>query len=139
MERGLQSDYTIDYNLGEVTFTPKNLINAFSRIIVEFQYSDRFYARTIASGNYSFENEKLRTYIGIYTENDLKNQPIQQSLDLFDSTQMLTAKEILANAGDNFQSTGLNGASRLEGFSSSTPNYILADSSGTPVYVYVNV
>jgi len=139
MQRGLQADYTIDYNLGEITFTPKNLINTFSRIIVEFQYSDRYFARTIASGNYSYQTDKLVTYVGLYTENDLKNQSIQQSLELFDSTQLLTAKEILEQSGDNFQTAGLNGATLLDGFSSNAPNYVLADSMGKLIYAYVDI
>jgi hypothetical protein len=138
MERGLQGDYTIDYNLGEVTFTPKNLISTFSRIVVEFQYSDRFYARTIGNASYMYQTKRLSTYIGIYSENDVKNQPIQQSLDLFDSTKMLNAREILAQAGDNFQSAGLNGARLQDEFNLNSPNYIKLDSAGNTYYLYVS-
>ncbi len=38
--RGENHDYTIDYSVGEVFFTPRQLIHADSDILIEYQYSD---------------------------------------------------------------------------------------------------
>ncbi|MEO8664154.1 MAG: hypothetical protein ABI462_01550, partial [Ignavibacteria bacterium] len=46
MVRGEQADYVIDYGIGTVTFTNSRLITVASRIIVDFEFSDRKYNRT---------------------------------------------------------------------------------------------
>ncbi len=94
LERGENADYVINYNTAELTFTPKHFITKNSRIIAEFEYSDKNYNRFIfyAQGEVKHKNN---TYsIQIFTEGDAKNQPVNQ---------LLTDehKHILANAGDN--------------------------------------
>ena len=94
LKRGENNDYTIDYNAGEIIFTPLYTITSEMRIAIEYQFSDRNYTRfvTYAGGTHENKNWSFGGYL--YSEGDLKNQPLQQSL----STDQA---QILANAGDN--------------------------------------
>jgi len=49
LTRGEDHDYVIDYSLGEITFTDKLWITAKSRILVDFQYLNQGYARSLLS------------------------------------------------------------------------------------------
>ncbi|MGC4041255.1 MAG: hypothetical protein QM710_10830 [Flavobacterium sp.] len=93
-KRGESNDYVIDYNAGEITFTSLFPITSEMRIVIEYQYSDRSYTRfvTYAGANHEAKTWSLGGYL--YSENDVKNQPLQQSL-----TSEQAA--ILSNAGDN--------------------------------------
>jgi hypothetical protein len=101
LTRGEENDYIINYNSGEITFTPNVLITQYSRIVVEFQYSDRNYARSVLTGSAIWKNNQWTSYARAYTELDLKNQPFQQSLDGFDSLSGQSSIDILSQAGDN--------------------------------------
>lgn len=94
IKRGIDEDYTIDYNIGEIRFNTKFPITNDMRIRIEFQFSNRNYTRfiTYEKARYSGENFQIAGYF--YNENDVKNQPIQ--LSLTDAQ-----KQILTNAGNN--------------------------------------
>ena len=94
LERGLQHDYTMDYNTAQISFTPKRIITKDSRIVVEFEYSDKNYLRSLLYLNNEFEQNKWKVKINFFSEQDSKNQPLQQKLD--DSQ-----KKILKNIGDS--------------------------------------
>ncbi|WP_339658845.1 hypothetical protein [uncultured Polaribacter sp.] len=94
INRGENEDYFIDYNLGEITFNTTFPVTNDMRIAIEFQYSDRNYTRFVTYEEVDFESEKLHIAGYFYSENDAKNQPLQQSL----STEQ---QQILANAGSN--------------------------------------
>lgn len=94
LQRGENNQYTIDYNAGEVTFTSLFPITSEMRINIEYQYSDRSFTRFVTYGGVSHEREKWSIGGFIYSENDVKNQPLQQDL----SEEQV---EILKNAGDN--------------------------------------
>lgn len=80
LKRGENADYVIDYNAGEIKFNPTYPITSNMRIVVEYQFTDRSYTRFIGygGGNYTSENLDLGVYV--YSENDAKNQPLQQNL-----------------------------------------------------------
>lgn len=75
--RGENYDYTIDYSMGRVFFTPKNLIHDDSRIYVEFEYSDFKYEKSFIGG--SVKNKKFGSgeiSFGLYEESDIYNKDI---------------------------------------------------------------
>jgi hypothetical protein len=94
LKRGESNQYIIDYNAGEVTFTSLYPITSEMRITIEYQYSDRNYTRFVTYAGASHEQEKWSLSGYVYSENDVKNQPLQQNLS---SEQA----QILAEAGDD--------------------------------------
>ena len=93
VERGENNDYIIDYNAGEIIFNSTFPITSEMRITVDYQYSERNYSRIVAYGGGNYKSEKFSIGASIYSENDAKNQPLQQNLS---SEQV----EVLSNAGD---------------------------------------
>ena len=91
--RGAQYDYIIDYNTAQVTFTAKKLITKDSRVVVEFEYSEKSYARSLFYFNDEFEKDKLKIKFNLYSEQDSKNQPLQIQLDS-------TKKAVMSEVGD---------------------------------------
>jgi len=94
IERGENKDYIIDYNAGEIIFNSTYPITSEMRITVDYQFSERNFSRFTIYGGGSYETEKLKIGVSVYSETDAKNQPLQQNLS---SEQV----EILANAGDD--------------------------------------
>ncbi|MBQ0907345.1 hypothetical protein KBJ98_01360 [Flavobacterium sp. F-328] len=94
LERGENKDYTIDYNAGEIIFTPLFTITSEMRIAIEYQYTDRNYSRFVTYAGGTHESKKWRFGGYLYSENDLKNQPVQQNL----SQEQV---QIIKNAGDD--------------------------------------
>jgi len=80
LERGVNKDYLIDYNAGEIKFNPTYPITANMRIKVEYQFTDRNYTRFIGFGGGNYTSNKLDIGVYVYSESDAKNQPLQQNL-----------------------------------------------------------
>lgn len=80
LTRGQENDYVVDYNNSEITFTAKNLITKDKRVIIEFQYAERNYARALYFVSSEFKTEKMRFFFDFYKEVDNKNKVLQQKL-----------------------------------------------------------
>ncbi len=81
LQRGYDKDYVIDYQTAEIKFMAGISITRFSRITVEFEYTERSYGRYVVMANSSFQiHKKVSLYTDIFMENDLKSQPTDQNL-----------------------------------------------------------
>ncbi len=94
LKRGENNDYTIDYNAGEVLFTSLFPITSEMRINIEYQYSERNFTRFVTYAGANHETQKWSIGGYLYSENDVKNQPLQQNLSAEQA-------QVLLNAGDN--------------------------------------
>jgi hypothetical protein len=130
MVRGQENDYIIDYNTAEITFTAHQQITKDKRIVVEFQYSDRNYSRSLVYSGITWEkNSPLlgidngkkipmktsRVTLNVFSEQDHRNQPVQQNLssdDIF----------ILAAVGDTLNRAVIPGIDSV-GFSDNEVRY----------------
>lgn len=82
LEEGIDRDFIVDYGLGTVTFTPKNLIKNEDLIRMEYEYKLFNYQRTLlgaaasaAHGDSSFSVQGV-----FWSESDNKNNPIDLTL-----------------------------------------------------------
>ncbi len=103
LKRGFNEDYTIDYNQAEITFTPNVIITQFTRIRVDFEYSERNYSRTNLQFAHSQEWKKFDVMFNFYSESDNPRNPLVFELDNATKTR-------LSEIGDNLTLATLNGA-----------------------------
>lgn len=95
LKRGMENDYIINYNTGEITFTSKQIITKDKRIVFEFQYTARNYSRTLVYSSTEIDwNKKTQLRINLYSEQDMKTQSINQLLSPEDI-------QLMANVGDS--------------------------------------
>jgi hypothetical protein len=105
MTRGETNDYIIDYAAGQITFTRRRLITADSRIVIDFQFSDEKYRRSIYATQAigSLWNGRIKLAGALIHESDDKDNPLDFTLDN-DKLQVLRA------AGDNEEHAAVDGA-----------------------------
>ncbi|HQE35235.1 MAG TPA: hypothetical protein PLQ70_11240, partial [Flavobacterium alvei] len=130
LNRGENKDYTIDYNAGEILFTPLFTITSEMRITIEYQYSEQNYTRLVTYVGGTHENKKWSLGGYLYSESDLKNQPLQQSL----STEQT---QILADAGDDMNLMVAPSA-YLDSYSDNKILYKKTIINGVEVFEYSN-
>lgn len=135
LTRGTDNDYVIDYNTGEITFMPRQLLTKDRRIVVEYEYADRYYLRTLLYTEAARKTEKTAFTLRLFSEQDAKNQPL---VDGNFSDEQIT---VLQNVGDNLNAAIVPSADSV-GY---TPNRILYAKRDTVVngnpyqaYVYSN-
>jgi hypothetical protein len=131
--RGLEDDYVVDYNLGEIVFTPHRFITKDSRIIVEFEYIVQAYLRSTAAFNTAWKTAHSRYYFNLYSEQDARNNGGAQVLSP-------TERRSLAEAGDNLRNAYSSGIDTLEGFDPGRVLYRIVDSvvcgAAIPILMY---
>ncbi len=130
MQRGSDNDYTIDYSRGTIQFTPRQLITAFSRINVDFEYSVENYQRDFYSGSLGtrFFDGKVEFQATGINEKDNRDHPVAFALSSEE-------REILSGAGNDVFGAAKDGAEFLgEGKGDYDLFY---DSLGNPYYQYV--
>ncbi len=130
VQRGEDKDYIIDYNAGEIIFNTTFPITSEMRITVDYQFSDRNYSRLVAYGGANYKSDKLKIGVSVYSENDAKNQPLQQNLSEAQA-------EILSLAGDD-TSQMIAPSEIEEAFSENRILYKKENISGNEVFVFSN-
>ena len=133
LQRGQENDYIIDYNTSELTFTAKQLITKDKRIVAEFQYAERNYARSLFFFGEEASTQRSKFFLNIYSEQDNKNRPLQQTLSQ-------PQKNVLIDAGDDLSKAVFSGADTSKAFDGSDVFYRKLDTIvGSFVYkdVYV--
>ncbi|HLU86855.1 MAG TPA: hypothetical protein VKZ44_03805, partial [Taishania sp.] len=122
LERGQEHDYVINYNSAEVIFTSRNQITKDSRIVIEFQYSDQNYARSLLQTSNVYSSKKLDFWFNAYSEQDAKNQTIQQDLTA-------DQKRLLSEIGDTLTLARISSIDSV-GYVDNQVMYRMVDSLG---------
>ncbi len=76
INKGVTKDYTINYNTGEIIFTPNTILNENQRIIIEFQYSGQDYFRWLSNFGSEIKKGNFKFKFNFFTEQDNKNNPV---------------------------------------------------------------
>jgi len=109
LKRGMADDYIIDYNLGEITFTTKQLITKDKRIIIEFEYAVQNFLRSTIAAQTEWKSQKSHIWFNYYSEQDGINS--SGNLDLSPENRAQ-----LAQAGDQLQNAFVSGIDTLPTF-----------------------
>jgi hypothetical protein len=128
LKRGFDFDYIIDYNQSEITFTNNIIITRFSRVRVDFEFSDRNYSRSIYAFSHYQKYGKVNGFVGFYEEKDNPRNPLTLTL----SDQDKTALSLI---GDSINKAVVSGVDSV-GFSSSMVLYKDTIIAGTRVFKY---
>lgn len=120
--RGMEHDYVIDYNMAELTFTSRRIITKDTRIVVEFEYVGRNYARSVLFTASNIQTAKTSIRLNFFSEQDHKNQSLFQDLTNERIAKMAGVGDSLHLAFDwNVDSTG---------FRNDRVMYMMTDSLG---------
>ncbi|MEM9830726.1 MAG: hypothetical protein AAF944_08805 [Bacteroidota bacterium] len=97
LRRGFDQDYTIDYNLGEITFTPRVVLTRFSRVVADYEYAQRSYSRSILTANHRQTHQRVSFSVDFYQQSDHARQPIGLALTPENYQQLSEAGDELTN------------------------------------------
>lgn len=133
LQRGQENDYIIDYNTAEITFTARQIITKDKRIVAEFQYAERNYARSLFFFGEEIQAGRGKVFFNVFSEQDNKNKPLLQTLSQ-------DQKNILFSVGDSVNDAVYPGAT-AGAFNSNDVFYrktdtVTADATYPGVFVY---
>jgi len=94
IERGIDKDYIINYNGGEIIFNSTFPVMSDMRVQVEYQVNEKNFNSFIGYSKLEFKKNRAIHNISFYNENDVKDQPLLQNIS---DSQI----EILSESGDN--------------------------------------
>ncbi len=95
LQRGFNHDYIIDYNLGEITFTNKIILTRYSRVRIEYEYTNLQYQRSVTAARHTQQYAKKNELtVNWYRERDNPFSP--QFMEFDEDTYRL-----LASAADH--------------------------------------
>lgn len=130
LTRGENNDYVIDYNAGEIRFNPTYPVTADMRISVEYQTTQSNFARIFGYGGASYTSDKLKLQGFVYSENDLRDQSLQQNLSD-------AQKQILSEAGDQSE-RAIAESAFVDIFSENKTLYFNRGTAESPIFEFAN-
>lgn len=137
VKRGEEHEYIIDYGLGEVYFTNNLLIKDETRILIEYEYIDQNFNRTLvaAEGGTTFGDGRFKLNATVIRQADGNDLLSQQTLTEDDI-------ELLKQVGDNTNNAVVSGAEVYNPDIDDETNilYALVDTTlnGQAFSIYVN-
>ena len=131
LKRGFDFDYVIDYNTSEIIFMNSLVITKFSRIRVDFEYTERNFSRSVYAFGHQQSNDKISIGFNYFNEKDNKRQPIN-------NTFSLSELELLESIGDSIQYAYLSSVNPFQPEDVDKILYAKLDSNGFEIYKYSN-
>jgi hypothetical protein len=104
LKRGENNDYIIEYSNAQITFTNKRMITSASRIVIDYEYTDRQYQRNFFGTTFQQKlfDDKINFTIGYFREADDFENPIDLNLSENDI-------KTLSQAGDDISKAYVSG------------------------------
>jgi hypothetical protein len=132
MDRGEANDYVINYNTAEVTFTARHVITNITRIVVDFEYSEQNFNRSLVVGEWSQSafDGRLKTEFAYARDADNPNAPFSD-VELYD-----LVRDSLGRVGDSIGAVLTSGVFEV-GYDPDQPRYEQLDTVvNGEAYVY---
>ena len=132
MARGEANDYVINYNTAELTFTAQHVITNVTRIVVDFEYSEQNFNRSLLVGEWSQTalDGRLKTELAYARDADNPNAPFSDP-ELYN-----LVRDSLANVGDSSGAVLTSGVFNV-GYDEEQPRYEQRDTLvGAQRYVF---
>jgi hypothetical protein len=128
LKRGFDFDYVIDYNQSEITFTNNLIITRFTRLRIDFEYSDRNYSRSIFNASEYMREGRFSAFVSYYQEKDNPRNPLTLTLKDQD-------KQNLSLVGDSLNKAFVSGVDTVA-FNASSVLYKIDTVGGVQFYKY---